>query len=44
VKALNFVYVAVGFAIARWIFQRGPVPAPVGATDPVQRFRTSGLL
>jgi len=42
VKALNFVYVAVGFAIARWIFQR--VPAPVGATDPVQRFRTSGLL
>jgi len=41
-KALNLMYVAVGFAVARWIFQRKP--APVLAADPVQRFRTSGLL
>jgi len=42
-KALNLMYVAVGFAVARWIFQRKPEPAAV-APDPVQRFRTSGLL
>jgi hypothetical protein len=41
-KALNIVYVAVGFAVARWIFQRKPAPSL--ATDPVQKFRTSGLL
>lgn len=33
-------YVALGFAVARWIFKREPVPA----TDPVTHFRTSGLL
>jgi hypothetical protein len=31
-------YVALGFAVARWIFKRQPV------VDPVPRFRTSGLL
>jgi hypothetical protein len=41
-KALNLMYVAVGFAVARWIFQRKP--ETLAATDPVQRFRTSGLL
>jgi len=35
-KALNLMYVAVGFAVARWIFQRKP--EPMLASDPVQRF------
>jgi hypothetical protein len=39
-KLMNFCYVALGIAVARWIFKRQPVPV----TDPVTRFRTSGLL
>ena len=41
-KALSLMYVAVGFVVARWVFQRKP--EPVLAVDPVQKFRTSGLL
>ena len=40
---MKFVYVcyaALGFAVARWVFKREPMPA----ADPVARFRTSGLL
>jgi hypothetical protein len=40
---MKFVYVcyaAIGFAVARWLFRR----EPVHLTDPVSRFRTSGLL
>lgn len=39
-KLLHVCYVALGFAVARWLFHREPVPV----TDPVSRFRTSGLL
>jgi len=42
-RAMKLVYVcyaALGYAVARWIFQRQPVPI----TDPVTRFRSSGLL
>jgi len=37
-KLLNVLYAAVGFAVARWIFQRKPV------LDPVAQLRTRGLL
>ena len=40
---MKFVYVcyaALGFAVARWVFKREPMPA----VDPVARLRTSGLL
>ena len=40
---MKFVYVcyaALGFAVARWVFKREPMPA----TDPIARLRTSGLL
>ena len=40
VKLIHLCYAAVGFAIARWIFNRQPVPL----SDPVSRFRASGLL
>jgi hypothetical protein len=33
-------YAALGLAVARWIFKRQPVLV----TDPVRRFRASGLL
>ncbi len=33
-------YAALGYAVARWIFRREPVPV----ADPVTRFRSSGLL
>ena len=33
-------YAALGFAVARWVFRREPVPV----ADPVTRFRISGLL
>jgi hypothetical protein len=39
-KMLNLFYAAVGFAVARWMFQR----KPMAVADPVTRFRTSGLL
>jgi hypothetical protein len=40
---MKFVYVcyaALGFAVARWVFRREPMPA----ADPIARLRTSGLL
>jgi len=40
---MRFMYVcyaAVGFAVARWFFKREPVPV----SDPVARFRASGLM
>ena len=39
-KFMHLCYAALGFAVARWIFKREPMPV----TDPVSRFRTSGLL
>jgi len=39
-KMMHFWYAALGFAVARWIFKREPMPV----ADPVARFRTSGLL
>jgi hypothetical protein len=39
-KLIYVCYAAVGFAVARWIFKREPLPL----ADPVTRFRTSGLL
>jgi hypothetical protein len=39
-KMVHFWYAALGFAVARWIFKREPVPV----IDPVTRFRASGLL
>jgi len=39
-KLLYVCYAAMGFAVARWIFRREPVPLG----DPVPKFRTSGLL
>lgn len=38
-KLLHLCYAAVGFAVARWLFKREPLPV-----DPVARFRSSGLL
>jgi hypothetical protein len=35
---MHVCYAALGFAVARWIFQRKPV------LDPVARFRASGLM
>ena len=37
-KLLNVLYAAVGFAVARWIFQRKSV------VDPVSQLRSRGLL
>jgi len=37
-KLLNVLYVAVGFAVARWIFNRKTV------IDPVAQFRSRGIL
>lgn len=39
-KLMNLCYVALGLAVARLIFKRHSVPV----TDPVTRFRSSGLL
>jgi hypothetical protein len=39
-KLLHLCYAALGFAVARWIFKREPMPL----ADPVTRFRSSGLL
>jgi hypothetical protein len=40
-KLVYVCYAALGYAVARWIFQRQPVPIII---DPVTRFRSSGLL
>jgi len=37
-RLMHVCYGALGFAVARWIFNRQPV------VDPVTRFRASGLL
>jgi len=39
-RLMHLCYAALGFAVARWVFRREPVPI----TDPVSRLRTSGLL
>jgi hypothetical protein len=39
-KIVYVCYAALGFAVARWIFQR----ESLAVADPVTRFRTSGLL
>jgi hypothetical protein len=39
-KLIHVCYVALGFAVARILFKRQPVPE----LDLVNRFRTSGLL
>jgi hypothetical protein len=39
-RLMHLCYAAIGFAVARWIFKRQAVPV----TDPVTRFRSSGLL
>jgi len=39
-KLVHLCYAALGFAVARWIFKREPMPM----VDPVTRFRSSGLL
>lgn len=39
-RLMHLCYAALGFAIARWVFQR----QAVAVVDPVNRFRVSGLL
>lgn len=39
-KLIHVCYLAFGFAVARLLFRREPVPI----ADPVSRLRTSGLL
>jgi hypothetical protein len=39
-KLVHFCYVALGFAVARWIFKR----EPMSMADPVPHLRSSGLL
>ena len=39
-KLVYVCYAALGYAVARWIFQR----QRVAVIDPVTRFRSSGLL
>jgi hypothetical protein len=39
-KLVYVCYAALGYAVARWIFQR----QPVSIIDPVTRLRSSGLL
>jgi hypothetical protein len=39
-KLVHVWYAAIGFAVARWFFNREPVPV----MDPVSRLRNSGLL
>jgi hypothetical protein len=39
-RMMHFCYAAIGFAVARWVFRRQPVPT----ADPVARFRSSGLM
>jgi len=39
-KLIHVCYVALGFAVARLLFKRDPMPV----NDPVAAFRASGLL
>jgi len=39
-RLVHLCYAALGFAVARWFFRR----EPVAVSDPVARFRSSGLL
>ena len=39
-KLVHVCYVALGFAVARWLFRR----EAIAIVDPVPRLRTSGLL
>jgi len=39
-RLVHLCYAALGFAVARWLFKRESVPV----SDPVARFRSSGLL
>jgi hypothetical protein len=39
-KIWQLCYAALGMAVARWIFKR----QAIAVTDPVTRFRASGLL
>jgi hypothetical protein len=39
-KLWHLAYAALGIAVARWVFKRQPMQV----TDPISRFRTSGLL
>jgi len=39
-KLMHVWYAALGFVVARWLFNREPVPV----IDPVSRLRNSGLL
>ena len=39
-KVFHLCYVAMGFAVARWVFKR----ESVALGDPVSRLRVSGLL
>ena len=38
-RMMHLCYAALGFAVARWFFKRQAV-----AVDPVQKFRSQGLL
>jgi hypothetical protein len=39
-KIWHLAYAALGIAVARWVFKRQAMQV----TDPIARFRTSGLL
>lgn len=39
-RMMHICYAAIGFAVARWVFKR----QALRLTDPVVRFRSSGLL
>jgi hypothetical protein len=39
-KLMHLCYAAIGFAIARWVFNRQAIKV----MDPVARYRISGLL
>jgi hypothetical protein len=39
-KIWHLAYAALGIVVARWVFKRQPMTI----SDPITRFRTSGLL
>jgi hypothetical protein len=39
-KIWYLCYAALGIAVARWVFKREPMPV----SDPISRYRASGLL
>jgi hypothetical protein len=39
-KIWHLAYAALGIAVARWVFKRQPTQV----SDPISRFRSSGLL